>query len=82
MDHTGVVASVKSTIQQWIDAVQALDVDKTVSLYDEHDGTLLGTVDIDDNKVRHGKERIKEYFVHFLDKDAVKPCFPEMDGTY
>ena len=39
-------------------------------------------MDIDENGVRCGPERVKEYFVGFLDKDAVEPVFPEMKGAY
>ena len=68
-------------VKAWVDAVSSLSVESVVALYHETEGTLLGTVDVDDNAVRCGKERVKEYFTHFLAKDAVEPNFPEMKGT-
>ena len=67
-------------VKLWVDAVSSLSVEGVVALYDETQGTLLGTVDVDENAVRCGKERVKEYFTHFLAKDAVEPCFPEVKG--
>ena len=76
------MAEIASTcVKAWVDAVASLSVESVVALYHEKEGTLLGTVDVDENAVRCGKERVKEYFTHFLAKDAVEPCFPEMNGT-
>lgn len=72
---------VSSCVKAWVAAASSLSVDATVALYDAEEGVLLGTVDIDENAARKGKERVREYFAHFLDKDAVEPCFPPLKGT-
>ena len=72
---------VKGCVDAWVAAASSLSVDATVALYDAEDGVLLGTVDIDENAARKGHGRVREYFTHFLDKDAVEPCFPPLKGT-
>jgi len=61
---------------QWIRAVEAKDVDGVVELYAE-DGILLGTVDTKETGPRKGRERIRNYFNHFLANDEVRAQFPE-----
>ena len=75
-------AIVTACVAARVDAAKSLDADAVVALYHPVEGTLLGTVDVDDNGVRCGPERVKEYFVGFLNKDAVEPVFPEMSGEH
>ena len=76
-----VVKGVEAAVAAWIEAVKSLSVESVVALYDEEDGTLLGTVDTDADGTRHKHDRIRDYFKHFLDKDAVEPCFPDLKGN-
>jgi len=70
------VKEVEEARDSWIAAVKKGSVDDTVALYDPVQGKLLGTVDLDD--VRTGKDKIREYFVGFLQTnyDTVVPNFP------
>jgi len=70
------VKEVEEARDSWIAAVKKGSVDDTVALYDPDVGKLLGTVDLDD--VRTGKDKIREYFVGFLQTsyDTVVPDFP------
>jgi len=54
-----------SLFDEWNNALQTGDPKKVAELYDENDGILLPTVS---NKVRHNREEIEDYFVHFLSK--------------
>lgn len=60
--------------KEWINKVEARDVEAVVGLYAEN-GILLGTMDT--AKPRIGHEAIKDYFDHFLANDKVTANFPE-----
>ncbi|QDZ25388.1 hypothetical protein HOP50_17g79280 [Chloropicon primus] len=70
------VQEVEAARDAWIAAVRKGSVDETVGCYDPVEGKLLGTVDLGD--VRTGKDKIREYFVGFLETnyDTVVPNFP------
>merc|ERR1711907_213385 len=70
------VQEVEAARDAWIAAVKKGSVDETVGCYDPDAGKLLGTVDLDG--VRTGKDKIREYFVGFLETnyDTVVPNFP------
>jgi len=72
------VKEVEEARDSWIAAVKAGSVDDTVALYDPDIGKLLGTVDTPVENVRTGKDKIREYFVGFLQTnyDTVVPNFP------
>lgn len=59
----------------WKAAVEALDVGRTVSLYDPERGWLLGTLDTGDTTPRQSPARIRDYFESFLDKDGLRATF-------
>ena len=59
----------------WKDAVESLDIERTVSLYDPERGRLLGTMDTGETTPRRSPERIRDYFESFLDKDALRATF-------
>ena len=54
-----------SLFDEWNNALQTGDPKEVAALYDESNGILLPTVS---NKVRHNREEIEDYFVHFLAK--------------
>ena len=56
---------ISALFDEWNNALQTKDPKKVAALYDENDGILLPTVS---NKVRHNREEIEDYFVHFLAK--------------
>ena len=75
-----VVEGVSEACKAWANAVQRLSVDDVVELYDEQDGTLLGTVDTANDGVRSSPETIRTYFNGFLDKDGINAQFPEFNA--
>jgi len=52
----------------WNNTLQTGDAQKVAALYDEKEGILLPTVS---PKVRHNREEIADYFVHFLAKNPI-----------
>tara|TARA_B100000700_G_C14580160_1_gene639787 strand:+ start:291 stop:662 length:372 start_codon:yes stop_codon:yes gene_type:complete len=62
------------TLNKWLSLVSSQDMDGVVGMYAE-DGVLLGTYS---DKVRIGKDSIKEYFQDFLSK---KPEASLIDAT-
>tara|TARA_B100001250_G_scaffold409233_1_gene433181 strand:- start:795 stop:1166 length:372 start_codon:yes stop_codon:yes gene_type:complete len=61
-------------LDTWINLVSVQDIDSVVDLYSE-EGLLLGTFS---DKIRIGKEKIREYFEYFL---AQKPKASIVDST-
>ena len=55
----------KDALKIWVDLVSSQDVDAVVDLYAK-DGLLLGTFS---DKIRVGKDQIREYFKFFLAKN-------------
>jgi len=54
--------------EKWNDTLQTKDAQKVAAMYSETDGILLPTVS---PKVRHNRDEIADYFVHFLAKNPV-----------
>jgi len=60
---------------EWVSAVDTLDVDWVVSLYHPEWGRLLGTVDDDQIGIRSTPDAMRAYFKDFLNRKAVRPNF-------
>jgi hypothetical protein len=71
------LGEVRRARQQWIEAVEARDVEAVMALYDASEGVLQGTMDTKATGRREGADRIRDYFEHFLANDRVVVGFPE-----